>query len=135
MNYICIYILHRIWLFSMMITLQKSRDHLTSPATVFLIWWYFVRRHYFQVFYVVLCPFLYLFGWIYNYTEEPVQYKLYGWISSFIITNVCEVSCHIQRVTCFLLHLCFPQWGRTFIQLNDKLCFILWTEMSKQMEN
>jgi len=33
----------------------KSRDYLTSSFAGFLIWWYFVRRHYFQIFSGNLC--------------------------------------------------------------------------------
>jgi ABC-type tungstate transport system permease subunit len=40
-------------IFSIIITLPKSRDHLTSSFAVFLIWRYFVTRQYCQVIYVV----------------------------------------------------------------------------------
>jgi len=43
----------------MLRTTGKSRDHLASSYTVFLIWWYFVRKQYFQVFYVVIISNIY----------------------------------------------------------------------------
>jgi len=39
----------------MLSTTGKSHDHYTSSFAVFLIWWYFGRKHYFWVFPGNLC--------------------------------------------------------------------------------